>query len=354
MLFLSEQEKKIWEDYAHLILNNKISPDQFEGKIRNNLIPAFNFYVGSFLAIKGPDWLSGEWLKAGKTSEKADNFLAGFLTGFLERYNGKFIKPTITFKDPRSFIHFANIPLMVDARHKIVLQFANSLPDFDNEISFLDIGCGDGDLTIKVLSQLLKSGKVPGISEILLIDPSPAMIELALMNVNTAFPGTSVKTENTKIQDCSTTIDHVYDIAMSSFAYHHMPSEDKHLHLTWIKPWINHFLLFEIEADIDIPEMYSPELALSVYQTYGRIIYLISVHGAPIEVVTDCIDSIFMTELVSILSEPRGVRTDYHMLRTQWMDLFSNVFGEDFSLRSDLTCYADEYLSLFALHYGRE
>lgn len=76
-------------------------------------------------------------------------------------------------------------------------------------------------------------------------------------------------------------------------------------------------------------------------------------YDAPVEVVISCIDSFLMTELVSLMSEPRGVRTDYHMLRSQWHDLFKKSLGSEFTLRSDCTCYADEYLGLFTLHYGR-
>ena len=107
-----------------------------------------------------------------------------------------------------------------------------------------------------------------------------------------------------------------------------------------------------MDANNDTPECSSPELALSVYQSYGRIMDFVYAHDAPVDVVTDCIDAFLMTEVISILTEPRGVRTDYHMLRTQWHDLFSAVLCPEFSLRSDSACYADEYMTLFTMHYG--
>ena len=105
---------------------------------------------------------------------------------------------------------------------------------------------------------------------------------------------------------------------MSSLAYHHMPMEDKRVHLARLKPWIDHFLLFEMDANNDTPDLLSPELALSVYQSYGRIMDFVYAHDAPVDVVTDCIDSFLMTEVVSILTQRRGARSDYHMLRGQW------------------------------------
>jgi hypothetical protein len=179
------------------------------------------------------------------------------------------------------------------------------------------------------------------------------MIALAEKTVGDAFPGIPVTTENARIQDCSAGICHHYDIAFSSLAYHHMPVEDKRVHLARLKPWIDHFVLFEMDADNDTPELFSPDLALSVYQSYGRIIDFVFAHDAPLDVVTDCVDSFLMTELVSILTQPRGERTDYHMLRTQWNDLFRTVLGPEFQLWCDSACYADEHMALFTMHYGR-
>ena len=204
-----------------------------------------------------------------------------------------------------------------------------------------------------LLSHLVESGKVNQISEIHLVDPSPAMIALAKKTVGDAFPGITLTTENARIQDCSSGICDHYDIAFSSLAYHHMPLEDKRIHLTRLKPWIDHFLLFEMDANNDTPDLYSPDLAFSVYQSYGRIIDFVFAHDAPLDVVTDCVDSFLMTELVSILTQPRGERTDYHMLRTQWNDLFRTVLGPEFVLQCDSACYADEYMALFTMHYGR-
>ena len=60
-----------------------------------------------------------------------------------------------------------------------------------------------------------------------------------------------------------------------------------------------------------------------------------------------------MAEVVSILSQPRGVRTDYHMLRSEWHEVFDEALGDGFSCRCDDTAYADDYMELFTLHYGR-
>ena len=353
MLFLSDEEKTSWAAGAREICGSAARPREYEEKIRSNLISAFDYYIGTLLAIQGQGERCLEWLEAGTMCEEDGLFSSAFLLGFLQRHHGKMIKPAVAFEDPRPYIHFANVPTMKEARRNLVRQFAHTLPSFDRPVRFMDIGCGDGSLTVMVLARLLETGKIGKYEEILLVDPSRAMIDCAHKTVSAAFPGIPVSTENARIQDCSASIGHHYDIAMSSLAYHHMPGEEKRVHLARLKPSIDHFLLFEMDANNDTPDLYSPELALSVYQSYGRIMDFVYAHDAPVDVVTDCIDSFLMTEVVSILTQPRGARSDYHMLRGQWHDLFRTVLGPEFSLRSDSACYADEYITLFTMHYGR-
>ncbi len=353
MLFLSEQEKREWADYACEIITNDAAPHMYEDRVRTNLFSAFCYFIGTTLAARGEDKRYLAWLQAGALTEEAGLFSSTFLLGFLQRHNGKMSAPAVAFTDPRPFIHFAGVPIMKDARSHFVQQCSHTLPAFEHPVRFMDIGCGDGALTVMLLQHLLDTGKVKQLDEILLVDPSLAMISLGQKTVRKAFPDVHITTENARIQDCSATIDHHYDIAMSSLAYHHMPIEDKAVHLTRLKPWIDHFILFEMDANNDTPLLYSPDLAFSVYQSYGRIMDFVYAHDAPVDVVTDCIDSFLMTEVVSILTQPRGIRTDYHMLRSQWNDLFRTGLGPEFTLRCDSACYADEYMTLFTMHYGR-
>ena len=256
MLFLSDTEKTSWAAYAREICSSATRPQVYEEKIRSNLISAFDYYIGSLLAIQGQGERCLEWLEAGTMCEEDGLFSSTFLLGFLQRHNGKMIQPAVAFEDPRPYIHFTNVPVMKEARKNLVRQFVHSLPSFDKPIRFMDIGCGDGSLTVMVLAHLLETGKVGEYEEILLVDSSRAMIGCAQKTVGSAFPGIPVCTENARIQDCSASIGHHYDIAMSSLAYHHMPLEDKRVHLARLKPWIDHFLLFEMDANNDTPDLY--------------------------------------------------------------------------------------------------
>jgi len=133
-----------------------------------------------------------------------------------------------------------------------------------------------------------------------------------------------------------------------------MPYEIKMIHLKNLAPWIDHFIVSELDANNDTPELFSPELALSVYQSYGRLIDAVFAHDAPIEVAQACVDKFLLAEEVSLLTQPRGERTEYHMLRRQWRQLLEEGLGPDFACWCDSTAYANEYLDFFTMHYGRK
>jgi SAM-dependent methyltransferase len=353
MLFLTDQEQQEWTGFAHEIQKGVLAPAGFEVEIAPPLLPAFHFYIATFLAANGAGEQAVAWAASGALLEEEGFFGCSFLLGFLHRYDREFRIPARVFEDPRPFLHFTTVPFMAEARRQFVQRCGDSLPVFDHPIRFMDIGCGDGGLTVAFLKNLVEKHKISGIGEILLVDPSPAMAALAEKTVLAAFPEAAVCIEHGKIQDCSGRIDQKIDIAMSSLAYHHMPIEDKRLHLRRLRPWIDHLVLFEMDANNDTPDLHTPALALSVYQSYGRIFDHIYAHDGPVEVVNASIDSFLMTEVVSILTEPRGVRSDYHMLREQWKMLIEEVLGPEFSLRCDAACYEDDFLAFFALHYGR-
>jgi ubiquinone/menaquinone biosynthesis C-methylase UbiE len=354
MLFLSKEEQREWAGYAEEILKSAPAPAGFDTKISKNKLPAFHFYLATFLAAKGAGRQAIAWAESGALMEDEGFFGCAFLLGFLHRYDHELRIPARVFEDPRPFIHFTTVPFMAEARRQFVQRCGESLPVFEEPIRFMDIGCGDGALTVAFLKNLMETKKGPGILEVLLIDPSPAMAALAEKTVRAAFPEVAVSIEHGRIQDCSERIDRKIDIAMSSLAYHHMPVEDKRLHLARLRPWIDHLVIFEMDANNDTPELYTPALALSVYQSYGRIFDAIYAHDGPVEIVNASIDSFLMTEVVSILTEPRGKRSDYHMLRGQWNMLLADVLGPAFSCRCDAACYEDEYLAFFALHYCRD
>lgn len=353
MLFLSAEEKRLWAGFGEAILCDDPVPGFCNQEIRENLIPAFCFYAATLLAARGHIGRSIAWLEEGSPLEENELICCRYLLGYLKRHGGLLAPPAQVFRDPLPVAHFTGVPVMKEARRQFVRHCGHTLPEFDEPVRFVDIGCGDGSLTVDVLSNIVGSGKVPEICEVLLVDSSPEMASLAEKAVRSAFPLSAVRVENGRIQECSLKIDRRFDIAMSSFAYHHLPVEEKRIDLARLKPWIDHFLLFELDANNDTPALHSPDLALAVYQSYGRIFRFHFTPDTDDDIAILHIDSFLMTELISFFTEPRGTRSDYHMLRSQWHALFSEVLGAGFSPGCDSPCYSDEYIEIFTLHYGR-
>lgn len=352
MIYLSSHEKQQWAALgARVLADRGVAPRSCDGEIRANLRPVFAYFAGALLAANGQPERGLAWFKEGARDEDPALLSNAYLLSFLERHGGRMVMPAVVFADPRPFIHFAGTPEMKAARANFVRQLGHSLPAFSRPFRVLDIGTGDGALLGLALQHLQSAGKAGEIGEILLNDASPAMLALAERNLKALYPRAAVHCLPGRIEDVSGRVAGHYDLIMSSLAYHHMPMEKKRIHLRVLAPHGDHFAIFELDANNDTPELGSPELALSVYQSYGQIIGFVFGHDAPVDVALASVDCFLMTEAVSLLTQPRGARNDYHMLRGQWQALFEEELGATFALGCDSVCYADEYLNLFTMHY---
>ena len=351
MLFLSEAEKVNWTSLGDEILRSDHKPQDFEREVRKNLLPVFYSYIGTRLAASGRDRAALDYFKTGAWHEEEGFFFNVFLTSFLERQNHQLKMPAVIFADPRPYVHFTTIPVIKEMRKRFMHCAGNSMDAFQKPFKIMDLGCGNGTLVVDLLKYWQEIEKITDIGEILLVDSSPGMIELASRTVRDAFPTVNVRTVTSRIEHCANQLATHYDVALSSLAYHHMPVATKKQCLHQLRPWFDHFILFEIDANNDTPELCSPELILSIYQSYGRLIDFVFAHDAPVDVAYSCVDCFLMSEVVSFLTQPRGQRTDYHMLRSQWREVFETVPNETATCRCEATCYSDPNLDLFAMHY---
>jgi len=352
MLFLSPEEILDWKRMASGIETSGGRLKRVDGLVRPGLVPAFHFYIATLLLSKGMNGPGLEWVTAGLAGEQGGLFSNAFLSSYLGRNQGRLVIPEVIFSDPAPYVHFASTPMLADSRVKFRTHCVHALPHYNNPLRIMDIGCGHGIVLIDLLNELRKSGIIDQVGEILLIDPSEGMLKLAKENVTKAFPRVKINLSQSKIENLSENISGYYDIALASLAYHHMPYETKLFHLQKLKNKIGCFILFELDANNDSPEMHSPELALSVYQSYGCLMDCVFAHDAPVELAVSSIDKFLMSEAIYFFIEPRGKRTDYHMLRTQWQQVFTEGLGKGFSCLCDSTCYGDENMALFTMIFG--
>jgi len=354
MFFLSTGEIKTWKTLSEYILKEQSEPSEdFYKEIHLNLKAPFHFFIGCLLASSGFIELAKKWFIKGVFFEEGGVFANTFMLSFLKRHNDRLIKPAIVFNDPKPYIHFTTTSLIKKSRENFLLHCSHSVPRFKKPFRFMDIGCGDGSLTVDFLKNLREFGLIGDIEEILLIDSSAGMLIVAEDIVRENFPDSEIRIVNQRFEDYSSKIDRKYDLALSSLAYHHMPYEKKLINLKILRNFIEYFVLFELSANNDTPQLNSPEMLCSLYQSYGKLIDFVFSNDAPIELAEICVDNFIMVELVSFLTEVRGLRSDYHMLRVQWHDLFLKGLGPALTCLTNSSAYSDEYIELFTMIYGK-
>ena len=338
-----------WEAVASEVTAGRVSPTDAARRIRPDLFAPFCYYVVTLLAARGDMDAATSWLEAGKAAEPIP--ACSYLLDLLERQDGRFVIPEVAFVDPRPWGHFSGLTFLATARTGFIGRATASLPAFDEPLGYCDIGCGNGELGIRLARSLQSAGKASTVGAVMLMDPSPAMLELAGRNVREAFAAAEVTLLQSRLEEAPD-LPGGYDLAIASSSVHHMTAEQKAVHLPALARTVDHFLLFELEANHDYPEMGSPELAFSVYQIFGRGVQWVLEEPAPADVQRACADTFLMTEAISILTQPRGERTEYHVLRGQWKDLLDRHLA-GFECVCEATCCAEEYVEQFMLHYAR-
>lgn len=350
MFLLSKPEIERWASFATRVRAVGAPPDEYPEFISRDLFPAFCYHVGTVLASEGELEHARAWFRAGIEGELIP--ASGYMLDFIDRY-GDMIIPDITFSDPGPWNHFSSLEPLVEARESFLTLSVHSLPRFDEPLQVMDVGCGSGALAIEMIGRILSAGKAKGVDEVTLIDPSRGMLELAERNFKEAYPEARLVLVNDRLERVSDQISPGYDISIASSSVHHMPREDKVVHLGRLGRAVDHFLLLELEGNHDVPELHSPELTFSVFQIFGRGVEFVFAQDGPDDVRRASADLFLMTEAISILTEPRGRRSEYHMLRRQWRDLLDDIMGPALSCMCDSTCYSDPYVEQMFLHYGR-
>jgi hypothetical protein len=74
---------------------------------------------------------------------------------------------------------------------------------------------------------------------------------------------------------------------------------------------------------------------------------------SPDPVARESADQFVAPELVSLLTRPRGTRSEYHMRRGGWLDLLTDALGPDIRPLGARTALSTPHADLFALHLGR-
>jgi len=352
VLTLESDDVATWNQLLPEILSGGARP---AGSVEQHLpaeqVGAFRFFAGTALASRSaPE--AEDWFGAGAAADGPDLRASDYLAGLIHR-RGHLEAPESAFADPRAYVHFASLPAMRACRAELVSFAVDSLPQESGALRVLDVGCGDGGLLAELLPALLEAGRWDEVSGITLLDPSPDMISTAKARLASAWPDARVDSQVARLEHVAAAIQGRYDLVVGSLSLHHMPIEVKRRALSSLAPSIDHLLLLELDADHDSPEVGSPPLAASVHQTYGWMLAQILDTDGPDEVARESADQFVAPELVSLLTQPRGMRSEYHMRRERWLELLSVAMGPDIRPLGTRTALATPHADLFAMHVGR-
>jgi len=352
VLTLEARDDANWNHLLPEVISGRAEPGgQVEHQLPAEQVGAFRFFAGTTLAGRS-DPRASAWLEAGAAADGPELRASSYLAELLHR-RGHLEAPECAFDDPRAFVHFATLPAMQACRAQFVAFAVDSLPSESGSLRVLDVGCGDGGLLAELLPALLAAGRWDEVSTITLLDPSPAMISTAKARLASAWPDARVEGRVSRLEFVASTLQGHYDLVLGSLSLHHMPAEVKRRALSALAPSIEHLLLLELDADHDSPEVGSPRLAASVHQTYGWMLAQILGPATPDEVARESADQFVAPELVSLLTQPRGSRSEYHMRRERWLSLLSEAMGPEIRPLGTRTALSTPHADLFALHVGR-
>ncbi len=352
VLTLESRDVAKWNQLLPEVVSGQSGPaGPVERQLPAEQVGAFRFFAGTSLAGRA-DPRAAAWLDAGAAADGADLRASAYVAELLHRI-GHLEAPPGAFDDPRAYVHFATLPAMRACRAEFVSFAVDSLPAESGALRVLDVGCGDGGLLAELLPALLDAGRWDEVSTVTLLDPSPAMVSAAKSRLAAAWPDARVESRVARLEHVASALPGPYDLVLGSLSLHHMPAEVKRRALAALAPSVEHLLLLELDADHDAPEVGSPSLAASVHQTYGWMLAQILGTGAPDELALESADRFVAPELVSLLTQPRGARSEYHMRRERWLSLLSEAMGPDIRPLGTRTALATPHADLFALHLGR-
>ena len=352
VLHLGPQDVVTWNGLLPEVLDRGSFPGgAVEEEVQEKHLGAFRFFAGSTLAIRA-DPRATRWFEAGADVEGDDLRASEYLSDVFER-TGHLEAPANAFADPRAYTHFTAVPAMRAARAQFVSFAVDTLPPESGALRVLDVGCGDGGIVSELLPALLEAGRWDEVASITLLDPSPEMISTAKARLAAEWPGARVEGRLARLEHVASGLSGPFDLAIGSLSLHHMPAEMKGRALAALASSIDHLLLLELDADHDSPEVGSPRLAASIHHSYGWLLAQVLGPGDPDEVARESADQFVAPELVSLLTQPRGTRTEYHMRRDRWLTLLAEAMGPEIRPLGTQTALATPYVDLFALHMGR-
>ncbi|RKZ77564.1 MAG: hypothetical protein DRR19_27755, partial [Candidatus Parabeggiatoa sp. nov. 1] len=208
-----------------------------------------------------------------------------------------------------------------------VKNFSKEIPPHSvDEPTIIDIGPGNGILTVEIVKQLRQIYPLRGI-HLILIEPSEEMMALAIQHCQASLPMQVKITPlcNCTLQGLTITEQKALQeyqpiwFINASLSLHHIPTELKRLNLEKLNTLSTSLLVTEIDDNLDELEDGSPELIYTMSDITNRFIQdVLNTSYASVQDKKSCIYSFFLADAITVLKNIQELRVEHWMSISQW------------------------------------
>ena len=241
-----------------------------------------------------------------------------------------FSKRVKTFKEAKPYNAWIQTEIYQSIRAGVfdmIKHFStqNPPPSVDKP-TIIDIGPGNGILTVEIVKQLQQLYPLRGL-HLILIEPSEEMMALAIQHCHASIPrhvhitplcNCTLQSLTSKEQNILQEYQPIWFIN-ASLSLHHIPTELKRLNLEMLNTLSTSLLVTEIDDNLDELEDGSPELIHTVNEIYSNAIQeVLNISSASVQDKKSCIDSFFLADAITVLKNIQELRVEHWMSISQW------------------------------------
>jgi len=244
-----------------------------------------------------------------------------------------FSKRVKTFKEAKPYDAWMQTEIYQSIRAGVfdmIKHFAtqNPPPSVD-EPTIIDIGPGNGILTVEIVKQLQQIYPLRAI-HLIFIEPSKEMMALAIQHCQASLP---IPVQITPLCHCTlqSMTSREWKILQeyqpiwfinASLSLHHIPREIKIPNLKILNSLSTFLLISEIDDNLEELEDGSPELIYTINEIYSHAIQeVLNITSASALDKKSCIDSFFLADAITVLKNIQELRVEHWMSISQWQKM---------------------------------
>ncbi|TGO02955.1 hypothetical protein PN36_15250 [Candidatus Thiomargarita nelsonii] len=244
-----------------------------------------------------------------------------------------FSKRVKTFKEAKPYDAWMQTEIYQSIRAgvlEMVKHFAKQNPPHSlDEPTIIDIGPGNGILTVEIVKQLQQVYPLRGL-HLILIEPSEEMMALAIQHCQASIPmpvqitplcNCTLQSLTSKDQKIIQEHQPIWFIN-ASLSLHHIPRELKVPNMEILNSISTSLLMTEIDENLEELEDGSPELIHTVNEIYSNAIQeVLNINSASVLDKKSCIDSFFLADAITVLKNIQELRVEHWISNSQWQDV---------------------------------